>query len=143
MLASVLTPLVALAALATASPEPSRHQKRCSPWSDPEFYQGYLPPVACWQDQDTACLPYIKEGTDLLLDAEHRLAVIYNIDEHCVATIAEELARMDDGRKTYGWVEKHGTLTVIDGNILVISNMSEDAVETYANLVYYEDREWP
>ncbi|PKS11255.1 hypothetical protein jhhlp_003016 [Lomentospora prolificans] len=143
MFRSILAPLTVLFALAAAAPEPATLQKRCSPWYDEEFYQGYLPPVACWQDQDTACQPYIKEGTEMLLDSDHSLAVIYGISQSCADTIAEELARTADGRRAYGWVENHGTLTVIEGGILVISNMSETAVQTYSELIYYADAEWP
>ena len=148
MFRSVLTPLVAFLALPlliAATPEPSNlhlHNKRCSPWYDEEFYHGYLPPVACWQDQDTGCCPYIREGTEMLLDGDHGLAVIYGISTYCADIIAEELARTADGRRAYGWVEKHGNLTVI-GDILVISNMSQEAVEKYEGLVYYEDAEGP
>jgi len=78
----------------------------------------------------------------MLLDADHGLAVIYGISTYCADIIAEELARTTDGRRAYGWVEKHGNLTVI-GDILVISNMSQEAVEKYEGLVYYKDAEGP
>jgi hypothetical protein len=113
--------------------------KRCSPLRDPEYYLGYLPPVACWQDQDTACQAYLQAGTKLLLDKEHKLAVVYGVSEGCFATIAEELAREKDGRKTYGWEKKHGKLTAIGGGILVISGMSDDTVARYAALKYKAD----
>ena len=130
-----LLALATAAALAAATP---RLTKRCSPVYDEDYFGGYLPPVACWHDQDTACQPYIKEGTTMLLDSDHGLAVVYGVSEHCADTIREELARVENGKKTYGWLEKHGRLTLIDGGILVISDMSEDAVGMYEGLEYYD-----
>ncbi|SPO04412.1 uncharacterized protein DNG_07097 [Cephalotrichum gorgonifer] len=127
--------ILTTAALAAATPHIT---KRCSPARDPEWYRGYLPPVACWQDQDTACQAYIAKGTDLVIDSKHKLAVVYGVSSYCEEIIAEELARAADGRKTYGWLEKHGTLTVIEGGILVISGMSDEAVGRYEALTYYE-----
>ena len=71
-----------------------------------------------------------------MLDKKHNLAIVYDVSEDCFSTIAEELARKKDGRKTFGWEEKHGTLTAINGGILVISNMSDDAVARYEKLKY-------
>lgn len=124
------------ATLAVASP---RLAKRCSPVYDEDYYGGYLPPVACWHDQDTACQPYIKEDTSMLLDADHGLAIIYGVSDTCADTIREELGRGEDGEKTYGWVETHGALTLIEGGILVISGMGDEAVELYEGLEYYKD----
>ena len=129
----MLPPLIALAAVTLAAASP-RLVKRCSPVYDPDYYGGYLPPVACWHEQDTACGPYIGEGTSMLLDADHGLAVIYGVSDTCADTIQEELSRAADGRKVYGWLETHGALTLIEGGILVISGMSEGALEMYEGL---------
>lgn len=126
---------LATAALATAA----RLTKRCSPVYDDAYQGGYLPSVACWHDQDAACTAYLQSGTEMLLDAPHNLAVIYGVSDSCADTIKEELAREADGRKVYGWVEEHGTLTLVDGGILVISGMSDKAVEMYEGLEYLED----
>ena len=126
------------AALATATP---RLAKRCSPVYDDDYYGGYLPPVACWHDQDTACQPHIQDGTQMLLDAGHGLAVIYGVSKTCEDTIREELARREDGRKTYGWVENHGDLTLVEEGTLVISGMSKDAVKLYQKLEEEEQQE--
>lgn len=72
----------------------------------------------------------------MTLDAKHKLAVIYGVSDSCAAEVAEELAREVDGRKNYGWVRKHGNLTIIKGGILVISNMTDEAVERYSKLTY-------
>ncbi len=123
-----------LAAAATASP--SQLNPRCSPARDPEWFRGYLPPVACWQDQDTACRAYIGYSTEIYLDTKHKLAVVYGVSSYCFDTIAEEYARMADGRKIYGWEQKHGKLTRVADDILVISNMSDAAVKSYQSLTY-------
>ncbi|KAK4149944.1 hypothetical protein C8A00DRAFT_46546 [Chaetomidium leptoderma] len=137
-----LATLLAVTTTATAS---SRHQltKRCSPAYDPDLALGYYPPAPCWQTFDPACQPYIATGTEMTVDAKHKLAVVYGVSASCVAQIAEELAREADGRKNYGWVEKHGWLTVLaaqdgeeGGRTLVISGMSAQAVERYGKLTY-------
>lgn len=133
----MLRSLLALAAATVAAATPHL-AKRCSPAYDEDYYGGYLPPVACWHDQDTACRAYIKKDTTMLLDAEHGLAVVYGVSDACQDTIREELAREDDGRKTYGWVEGHGDLTLVEDGTLVISGMSDDAVELYEGLDYYQ-----
>lgn len=123
-----------LAATAAASPNLA---KRCSPAYDPELALGYYPPAPCWQTFDPACRPYLRDETEMTLDAQHKLAVVYGVSTSCQAEIAEELARQADGRKNYGWLEKHGRLTVIPGNILVISSMSDAAVDRYSKLTRY------
>jgi hypothetical protein len=129
--------------LALAAATSGRLTRRCSPYRDPELAGGYLPPVACWQGQDTACRAYIQTGTELFVDAKHRLVIVYGVSDSCFATIAEEAARAGDGRKIYGWREKHGKLSNIGGGILVISEMSEKVVKEYQALTYYKDREGP
>lgn len=129
---------LALATLAVATPYLT---KRCSPVYDPEYYGGYLPPVACWQDQDTACEAYIMEGTEMHLDSQHGLAIIYGVSSTCEDTIKEEVARVEDGRMVYGWLDFHGTLTLVQEGVLVISGMSEEAIGRYEELVYYSERE--
>ncbi|KAH6637299.1 hypothetical protein F5144DRAFT_454801, partial [Chaetomium tenue] len=108
--------------------------KRCSPRYDPDLALGYYPPAPCWQTFDTACQPHLATGTEMTLDAPHGLAVVYGLSEYCAAQIAEEKAREADGRKNYGWREEHGLLTVVEGGILVISDMSEEAVARYGRL---------
>ncbi|GAB1318276.1 hypothetical protein MFIFM68171_08486 [Madurella fahalii] len=129
--------LLALAAAAATLTTANPLQKRCTPVYDPELALGYQPPAPCWQTFDPACQPHLASGTEMTLDAEHRLAVVYGVSADCQGQIAEELAREADGRKNYDWVQKHGSLTVIPGeNILVISNMPEQAVERYQSLTY-------
>jgi len=72
----------------------------------------------------------------MTVDKKHKLAIVYGLSSDCAAEIAEELAREAVGKKNYGWVKKHGDLTVIKGGILVISGMSEEAVGKYEKLVY-------
>jgi hypothetical protein len=127
--------LCALATVATASGI-SNLNKRCTPTPDRELALGYMPVVGCWQDQDTACRPYIKEGTELVVDEKHKLAIVYGIDQYCMNQITEELAREKDGRKNNGWLKKHGQLNLIGNGILVISMMSEESVKQYQNLKY-------
>jgi hypothetical protein len=132
--------LTTLLTLATATP--SKLAKRCSPRRDPDLPHGYYPPAPCWQTFDPACRPYLSAGTTMTLDAEHGLAVVYGLSESCAAEIAEELARDADGRKNYGWEEEHGRMTVIEPSgaveerILVLSGMSERAVQKYGALTY-------
>ena len=110
--------------------------KRCSPAYDPELLHGYYPPAPCWQSFDTACRPYIAEGTDMTIDAKHNLTVVYGVSNYCQSDIVEELSRESDGRKNFGWIKKHGSLTLIKGNILVISNMSAETIDRYSKLTY-------
>jgi len=72
----------------------------------------------------------------MTVDAKHNLAIVYGVEKYCAGQIAEELARQKDGRKNNGWLQKHGVLTYIEGGILVISNMTEDAVKRYGKLTY-------
>ncbi len=116
--------------------------KRCSPAYDPDLALGYMPPAPCWQTFDPACQPYLAAGTEMTLDAKHRAAVVYGVSASCASEIAEELAREHDGRKNYGWVQKHGWLTVVEPHgsagqrFLVISEMRDEVVERYAKLTY-------
>lgn len=141
-----LTLLTTTLSLTTASA--STLSKRCSPVRDPDLPNGYLPPAPCWQTHDPACQPYLAQGTEMTLDAEHRLAVVYGLSEHCAATIAEELRRREAGEKNFGWVEKHGWMTVIEPHkegekrILVLSGMSQQAVERYGRLTYMGNGPW-
>ncbi|KAK0711813.1 hypothetical protein B0H67DRAFT_492079 [Lasiosphaeris hirsuta] len=132
--------MVSVATLASSA-FASQLSKRCSPARDPEVAHGYYPPAPCWQDFDTACRPYIAEGTEMTLDTKHKLAVIYGVSEYCAAEVAEELARSTDGRKNYGWAGKHGNLTLIKGGILIISGMPEDAVTRYSKLTYQRSQQ--
>lgn len=145
--------LLTLAAAVAASARPNNpnpssravrgaHTKRCSPVYDPDLALGYDPPAPCWQTFDPACRPFLAEGTEMTLDAPHRLAVVYGVSQSCRDQIAEELAREARGQKNYGWVREHGTLTVLPGEegILVISDMPPAAVERYAALTYMS---WP
>jgi len=127
--------LLTLALLATAATASSL-QKRCTPVYDPDVPHGYYPPAPCWQSFSPACQPYLAQGTEMTVDAKHRLAVVYGVDEYCAAEIAEELSREAAGKKNFGWVKKHGNLTFIKGGILVISGMSEEAVVRYQKLDY-------
>lgn len=123
--------------LAYAVASASSLTKRCSPLYDPELQGGYYPPAPCWQDFDPACQPYLAAGTEMFVDQDHGLAIIYGVQEHCFNTIAEELEREKDGRKTFGWQEEHGNLTPIPSEgILVISNMTERVLERYMNMDY-------
>ncbi|KAK4112383.1 hypothetical protein N656DRAFT_779247 [Canariomyces notabilis] len=150
-----LTITLALAIITTATATTGagntpghRLNKRCSPRYDPDLALGYDPPAPCWQTFDPACRPFLAEGTEMTLDAAHGLAVVYGVSEHCKTQIVEELRREAAGGKNYDWVQKHGTLTVIPGPgadgsgnyILVISNMSEQAVARYTGLTYLS---WP
>ncbi|KXX79868.1 hypothetical protein MMYC01_201666 [Madurella mycetomatis] len=129
--------LLALTATAATLATGNPLQKRCSPVYDPDLALGYQPPAPCWQTFDPACQPHLASGTEMTLDAEHRLAVVYGVSANCQAQIAEELGREADGRKNNGWVQEHGSLTVIPGeDILVISNMPEQTVESYQSLTY-------
>ncbi|KAK4460407.1 hypothetical protein QBC42DRAFT_272501 [Cladorrhinum samala] len=120
--------------LTAASASAGSITKRCSPARDPEWYNGYLPPAPCWQTFNTACQPFLRSDTQMTIDAPHNLVIVYGVDQSCAATIKEELARELDGRKTYGWQQQHGKLTLIDGGILVISNMTAQTVERYGKL---------
>lgn len=129
--------LLALTAAAATLAAGNPLQKRCSPVYDPDLALGYVPPAPCWQTFDPACQPYLASGTEMTVDAEHRLAVVYGVSANCQDQIAEELAREADGRKNNGWVQNHGSLTVIPGeDTLVISNMPEETVEKYQSLTY-------
>ena len=108
----------------------------CSPLYDPDVPGGYYPPVACWQEQDTACQAWIPRNTDLVVDAKHHMAIAFNVTKYCADQIAEELARQADGRKNFNWTAKHGKLNYIGDGILVISKMSDEAVKTYQGLKY-------
>ncbi|KAK3312941.1 hypothetical protein B0H66DRAFT_569225 [Apodospora peruviana] len=130
-----------LATGATASP--SHLRKRCTPVFDQDLALGYYPPAPCWQEFDPSCQPYIRTGTEMTVDAKHKLAVVFGVSKSCAAEVAEELAREADGRKNYGWVREHGELTLIKGGILVISNMSDDTVKRYRKLTYYSERTRP
>ncbi|KAK3990412.1 hypothetical protein QBC44DRAFT_325132 [Cladorrhinum sp. PSN332] len=125
---AVLSLLSATAATASAI------TKRCSPAFDPEWHHGYLPPAPCWQTFNTACQPFLRSDTEMTIDAAHNLVVVYGVNEYCAADIREELAREADGRKTWGWRQTHGRLTLIEGGILVISDMTNQTVQRYQNL---------
>lgn len=129
-----LSTLVLLPAAAAAS----SLLKRCSPIRDPELNHGYLPPAPCWQTFNTACQPFLSTENEMTLDVKHGLAIIFGLSDSCKADVEEELAREKDGRKTYGWTQKHGTLTVIEGKqrLLVISGMTQEAVDRYAGLTF-------
>ncbi|ROT34476.1 hypothetical protein SODALDRAFT_329729 [Sodiomyces alkalinus F11] len=100
----------------------------CSPMYNPDYYGNFRPPVACWHGQDTMCRPYIRAGTQQLLLPDENVVVVVPLSETCIATIAEEHAREQDGRLTYGWTQQHGNLHVV-GNTLVI---------TEANMPFYQ-----
>ncbi|KAK3299670.1 uncharacterized protein B0H64DRAFT_371984 [Chaetomium fimeti] len=139
LLATTLTFTLTTATPSSRARESHHHiQKRCSPRYDPELALGYYPPAPCWQTFDTACRPHLARDTEMTLDAPHALAVVYGLSENCAEQIAEEKAREVDGRNNYGWREEHGVLTVVEGGILVISGMSEEAVERYQGLEYME-----
>lgn len=136
-LSTIKTFLLAGAAASLASASPSAPlAKRCSPAYDPDLARGYYPPAPCWQTFDPSCTPFLAQGTEQTVNAKHRAAVVFGVDEYCAAEIAEELAREKDGRKNYGWVRKHGSLTYVKGGILVISNMTDDAITRYQKLTY-------
>jgi len=122
--------------------------KRCWPVFDPEYNHGFLPPAPCWQIHDTSCTPHLRQGTQMTLDSAHNLAVVYGVNDVCVADIHEELAREADGRKIFNWQRDHGKLTLIPGAVnpewnlegnwtLVISNMPDATVASYAQLTYW------
>jgi hypothetical protein len=131
-----------VASLAAASPSAHLLHKRCSPAYDPEYLHGYLPPAPCWQTHDPACRAYLREGTEMTLDAAHHLAVVYGVPANCEADIKEEIARTADGRKAYGWLKSIGKLTVVGDGILVISGMSDETVKAYGKLKYFEPGDW-
>lgn len=132
LLTAITTALVATA----ASASPSLLAKRCSPVYDPDLALGYYPPAPCWQTFDPSCTAYLSRDTEMTLDTKHKLAIVFGVNQYCAGQIAEELARQKDGRKNNGWLQKHGVLTYIDGGILVISNMTDDAVKRYGKLTY-------
>ncbi|KAK4221261.1 hypothetical protein QBC38DRAFT_138309 [Podospora fimiseda] len=129
---TALLPL--LAATATSG---STISKRCSPPYDPQWHHGFLPPAPCWQTFDPSCKPYLRKDTQMTIDAPHNLVIVYGIDQWCAADIKEELAREIDGRKTWGYRQTHGRLTLIEGGILVISNMTDANVAKYQALQSY------
>lgn len=128
--------LAIVSVLALASASPPKLAPRCSPLRDPAFYNGYVPPVACWQAQDTGCRAYIQPGTDLYIDPKLRLAIVSGVKSYCFDTIKEEQTRELDGRRTYGWRERHGKLTDIGNGILIISEMSDATIKAYQALRY-------
>lgn len=123
--------LVALISLAAASP--ARLYKRCSPVRDEAYQNGYLPPVPCWLTSDPACQPFVPQGSDITVDAAAGSATVTGLSSRCASVIAEEQAREQDGRKTYGWTEKYGTLAAA-GGVLRITGMSPAAVAEYSAL---------
>ncbi|KAK4466801.1 hypothetical protein QBC42DRAFT_302288 [Cladorrhinum samala] len=132
-----LIKVFSLATAAAATPATfSPLQKRCSPVYEEGLALGYYPPAPCWQTFDTACRPFLAENTQMVIDPKQHLVVVYGVPSYCGAEIAEELAREASGRKNYGWVAKHGYLTYLEGGILVISGMSEDAIKRYQQLTY-------
>lgn len=110
-------------------------RKRCSPIVDAEYQNGYLPPVPCWLEPDPACQPFIPEGTELFVDKESNSVILTGVSEGCVETIAEEHRRELDGRKTYGWTENIGKLNTSREGVLVITEMSDETIERYEQLV--------
>ncbi|KAK0667100.1 hypothetical protein QBC41DRAFT_142109 [Cercophora samala] len=126
--------LITLLSLAVTATAAGSHLKRCSPMYDPELALGYLPPAPCWQTFDTACQPQLKNPMTLV--ANYKLAVIHELSSSCTGEIEEELAREAAGRKNNNWVRTHGSLTLIEGGTLVISNMSDAAVARYGRLTY-------
>lgn len=132
--------VLASAVLAAASPSPLA--KRCSPAYDPELARGYYPPAPCWQTFDPSCTAYLAATSEQTVNAKFKSVVVFGVSDYCGAEIAEELAREKDGRKNYGWVKKHGDLNFIKGKggensgILVISNMSDEAIQRYQKLTY-------
>lgn len=113
----------------------------CSPLFDEDYYMGFLPPGPCWLEQDPACRSFIREGSELIVDPETNQVTVTGVTETCAETIAEELAREEDGRKTYGWLEEHGQLEVDEEGVLTISEMTDEALERYSNFVYLRDAE--
>jgi hypothetical protein len=130
-----LLKVLSLATAATAAATPSL-QKRCSPLREEGLALGYYPPAPCWQTFNTACQPFLAKNTQMIIDPEQHLVIVYGVPAYCGAEIAEELAREASGEKNYGWVEKHGFLTFLQGGTLVISGMSEDAIKRYQKLTY-------
>ncbi|KAL2270668.1 hypothetical protein VTJ83DRAFT_39 [Remersonia thermophila] len=126
----------ALAGLSSASTV----HKRCSPMYDPDLPGGYYPPAPCWLGFDPSCSPYIPEGREITIDAEHGVAIVYGISEHCAGLIATEIDRTAQGLKNFRWIQDHGWMTVIeprkegDERILVLSGMTPAAVQKYQNL---------
>lgn len=110
-------------------------QKRCSPIRDPEYQNGYLPPVPCWLSPSPACQPEIPEGIDIEVDGDAHSAVVRGVSDTCVETILEEQARERDGRKAYGWTANIGKLDVSKKGTLVITEMSDKTVDVYCGLV--------
>lgn len=124
-----------LATLASASPS-GPLTKRCSPAYDPDLALGYYPPAPCWQTFDPSCTAYLSRNNEMTLDTKHKVALIFGLEKYCADQVIEELARQKDGRKNNGWLQKHGKLTYIEGGILVISNMTDEAVTRYGKLTY-------
>ena len=115
--------------------------KRCSPQYDPDLFLGYYPPSPCWQTHNTACAPFIRAGTEMTLEAKHKVAIIYGVDEaYCMNQVVEEIAREKAGRKNNNWFRLHGNLTPVPGGILVISNMTDANFARYEKLTPYEDQ---
>lgn len=126
--------VVTLAAFAAAAP--SILQKRCSPVYDEELHNGYKPPQPCWLAFGTACEPYIMADTELTVDAENNKVTVVGISQSCVDDIAEEHAREEDGRKTYGWTEEIGKLDTSEADTLIITEMDDSTIEEYQQLDY-------
>ncbi|KAK5662686.1 hypothetical protein OQA88_8602 [Cercophora sp. LCS_1] len=131
---------IALIALATLGSAFGPLQQRCTPITGPEYYKGTKLVVPCWLDQSPTCSAVLRKGTEIFIDAKHGTVVVYGVLDLCMEFVAEEIARSLDGRKTYGWLQNHGTLMNAGGGTLVISNMTEKAVTRYQRLDYWT---WP
>ncbi|KLU88935.1 hypothetical protein MAPG_07916 [Magnaporthiopsis poae ATCC 64411] len=106
--------------------------KRCSPMPDPNVKNGYFPPAPCWHTFTPDCKNHIAPSTEQYVSAARHTAVIMGVSDYCFKDIEEEQAREADGRATWGWTKKHGKLTrVPNTNILVITEMPDDAVKAY------------
>ncbi|KAL8285151.1 hypothetical protein RB597_002307 [Gaeumannomyces tritici] len=125
--------------LATAATAATAHvlTKRCSPYPNPDMYLGYDPPSPCWHTHTTACVNHIMNGTEQYVSESRHTAVIFPVSDYCFGYIAEEQAREADGRVTWGWRKKHGKLTRVPGtDILVITEMTDEAVKRYKSMTY-------
>jgi len=129
---------LSLTALAAATPEPTRVGPRapsCTTAPDPALAGGRNDPAPCWQDFDTACRAKIRGGTKTTIDAKMHTVTVSGLSQWCVSSVREELARVEDGRKTHGWVRQFGNLHVSDDGVLVITDMSDAAIAGYQKLV--------
>ena len=110
-------------------------QPRCSLLKGPEYYRGTRA-IPCWFQMGPTCALHLRKEAKYSIDASRKLTTVTGISEVCADMVREENARTLDGRQTYGWIPRHGTLTLTGDSTLVISAMTEEAVKWYQSMKY-------